>query len=109
MTTILLRYSVPSAKFWTLDRAGNEGNGRMKLSGEHSAAAMRARLKFKVERVLKVAPSRRREKDCVIWTCWIGSLARDWARKMGRMRDAAAVAWNVVWMNCVALVRVFQC
>lgn len=72
----------------------------MKLSGEQSAAASKARLKFSVERVLSVAPRGMREKDCVSWTCWTGSLARDWARKMGRSREAAAVAWKVVWMYC---------
>ena len=69
ITASLLRYSDPSALFRTLNLEGREGSGRTKLRGEHSAAAMRARLKFRVESVLKVAPKSRSEKDCVIWTC----------------------------------------
>ena len=69
ITASLLRYSDPSALFRTLNLEGREGSGRTKLSAEHSAAATRARLKFRVESVLKVAPRSRSEKDCVIWTC----------------------------------------
>jgi hypothetical protein len=66
MMASLLRYSEPSALFRTLNLDEREGSGRTKLRGEHSAAAMRARLKFSVESVLSVAPNSRREKDCVI-------------------------------------------
>ena len=103
MRASLLRYSAPSALFPTLNLDGREGSGRTKLRGEHSAAAMRARLKLRVESVLSVAPKRRREKDCVIWTCWVGSLARDCARKMGSIRVAAVVEWKVDSMNCVVV------
>ena len=79
------------------------------MSGEQRAAATRARLKFRVERVLIVAPRRMREKDCMICTCWIGSLARDWARKTGSMSDAAVVAWKDDWMNCGTFSTCIEC
>ena len=52
------------------------GKGRMKASGAQSRPTMKARLKLIVASMLRTAPSRRREKDCRIWSCWWGSLER---------------------------------
>lgn len=61
------------------------------MSGEQRVAVTRARLKFRVERVLSVAPRRRREKLWVRWICWIGCWDREWERKMGSTREAKEV------------------
>ena len=104
--TTLLRYSVPSAKLWTEDRGGSEGSGRTKFRGAQRAAEIRARLKLRVERVLRIAPRAIRVKEWVRWTCWIGRFARVRARKMGRRRVVAQVRLKDWRMYCVDLLVV---
>lgn len=46
------------------------GMGRMKLSGDARRPTTRAREKLIVAQVEMEAPAKRREKDCMTWSCW---------------------------------------
>lgn len=50
-------------------KSRRRGRGRAKLRGEQRRPTRKARLKFSVARVESVAPRRRREKDCRVWSC----------------------------------------
>lgn len=45
------------------------GSGRTKLSGDARMPTTKARLKLSVASVDSIAPSNRREKDCMSWNC----------------------------------------
>jgi hypothetical protein len=47
-----------------------DGSGRKKFNGAQSRPMRKARLKFRVESMLRVAPRSNRERERVVRRCW---------------------------------------